>query len=159
MTADDVPTELDGKDVLRLSADVVASYVLNNTVSPGDLSGLIRSVYTSLHSLGVEAPQPAVAERKKPAVSVAKSIQQDYIVCLEDGKRLKMLKRYLRSKYGLSPEDYKKKWGLPADYPMVAPAYAHRRSEFAKQIGLGKGVRRSASNGKGSAKPQSAKGR
>ncbi len=148
MTTQDVTTQLEGKDVLRMSADVVASYVLNNVVSPNDLSGLIRSVYDSLLTLGVEAPAPVVPERKKPAVPVGKSIQEDYIVCLEDGKRLKMLKRYLRSKYGLSPDDYKRKWGLPADYPMVAPAYAHRRSEFAKQIGLGKGVRRAAAPAK-----------
>jgi predicted transcriptional regulator len=80
-------------------------------------------------------------EKSKPAISIAKSVTDDFIICLEDGKRLKMLKRYLRSNFGLSPEDYRKKWGLPADYPMVAPNYAKRRSEFAKQIGLGRGVR------------------
>ena len=82
------------------------------------------------------------AEKQKPAVPVSRSIQNDYLVCLEDGKKLKMLKRYLRSKYDLSPEDYRRKWNLSPDYPMVAPAYAARRSDFAKQIGLGKGVRR-----------------
>ena len=83
-----------------------------------------------------------VGERPKPAAPINKSVQHEYIVCLEDGKKLKMLKRYLRSTYGMTPEDYRKRWGLPADYPMVAPAYAARRSEFAKKIGLGKGVRR-----------------
>jgi predicted transcriptional regulator len=85
---------------------------------------------------------PAPGERQKPAVPVSRSIQDDFIVCLEDGARLKMLKRYLRSRYNMSPEEYRRKWGLPPDYPMVAPAYAQRRSDFARQIGLGKGVRR-----------------
>lgn len=147
MTTSEALSELDGKVVLRLSADVVASYLLNNTVSQTDLPALIRAVHESLLDLGSPEPVKAAPERKKPAVPIGKSIQDDYLVCLEDGKRLKMLKRYLRSKYGLSPDDYRRKWSLPADYPMVAPAYANRRSEFAKQIGLGKGVRR-ATNGK-----------
>jgi len=81
-------------------------------------------------------------QRQRPAVPISRSVQHDYIVCLEDGKKLKMLKRYLRSRYDMSPEDYRRKWGLPPDYPMVAPAYAERRSAFAKKIGLGRGVRR-----------------
>jgi len=131
-------------DVLRLSADVVASYVLNNKVEARDIPGLIRSVHGSLSNLGSEPPPPPPAERPKPAVPIGRSIQPDYIVCLEDGKRLKMLKRYLRSQYDMTPEQYRRRWGLPPDYPMVAPNYANRRSEFAKQIGLGKGVRRRA---------------
>ena len=87
-------------------------------------------------------PQPQEAEKRKPAVPVSRSVHHDYIVCLEDGKQLKMLKRYLRARYDMSPDDYRRKWNLPADYPMVAPAYAERRSQFARDIGLGKGVRR-----------------
>lgn len=131
----------DGADLLTLSAGIVSAYVAQNTVAAQALPGLIRTVHDCLAALGTaEAPQ--AAERLKPAVPISKSVQHDYVVCLEDGKRLKMLKRYLRSHYDMSPEDYRRKWGLPADYPMVAPAYAARRSDFAKQIGLGKGVRR-----------------
>lgn len=132
---------LSEQDILSLSADIVAAYVGQNTVSATSLPELIRSVHTTLTSLG-EAEPPAPAEKQKPAVPISRSIANDYIVCLEDGKRLKMLKRYLRSRYDMSPDDYRRKWGLPADYPMVAPAYAARRSDFAKQIGLGRGVRR-----------------
>jgi predicted transcriptional regulator len=139
-TNDDIQ---DDADLLRLSADIVASYVSHNPASATSLPELIRSVHKALMSLS-EAPAPvaAPAERAKPAVPISKSIQNDFIVCLEDGKKLKMLKRYLRAQYDLSPEEYRRKWGLPPDYPMVAPAYAVRRSEFAKQIGLGRGVRR-----------------
>ena len=131
----------DDVDILGLSAEIVAAYVGQNTVSQSAIPELIRTVHAALSSLknGDEAPRPA--EKAKPAVPVSRSVQHDYIVCLEDGKRLKMLKRYLRSHYDMSPEDYRRKWGLPPDYPMVAPAYAARRSDFAKQIGLGKGVR------------------
>jgi predicted transcriptional regulator len=128
---------------LRLSADIVAAYLSNNTTSPSQIPELIRSVHDALANLGFEAAPVAEPEKRKPAVPISRSIQNDYIVCLEDGKQLKMLKRYLRARYDLSPEDYRRKWGLPADYPMVAPAYAERRSQFAKDIGLGKGVRRS----------------
>ncbi len=130
------------EDKLRWSADIVASYVSQNTVSPAAIPELIRSVYEALSHLGEAQPQPRSLQKQKPAVPVSKSVQEDFIVCLEDGKRLKMLKRYLRSRYDMSPEDYRRKWGLPPDYPMVAPAYAARRSDFAKQIGLGRGVRR-----------------
>jgi predicted transcriptional regulator len=128
-------------DLLEMTTEIVASYVSGNVISADNLSDLIRSVHKSLSSLGsgVEVEKPS--EKPKAAVTIAKSITDDYIVCLEDGKRLKMLKRYLRSKYDLSPDDYRKRWNLPADYPMVAPNYAKRRSEFAKQIGLGRGVR------------------
>jgi len=128
-------------DLLALSADIVAAYVGQNTVAQSIIPELIRTVYGALSTLNDGQPQRAV-EKAKPAVPVSRSIQHDYIVCLEDGKRLKMLKRYLGSHYNMSPEEYRRKWGLPADYPMVAPAYAARRSAFAKQIGLGKGVRR-----------------
>jgi predicted transcriptional regulator len=128
-------------DAMRMTTDIVASFVSNNAVSSEELSDLIRSVHRALVSLkGDAAAEPS--ERRKPAVPVNRSIHNDYIVCLEDGKKLKMLKRYLRSSYNMTPDEYRKRWGLPADYPMVAPAYAARRSEFAKKIGLGKGVRR-----------------
>jgi predicted transcriptional regulator len=142
MTPDIESSEATDQDKLRWSADIVAAYVAQNTLPPAGISDLIRSVYDALTHLG-EAPAPQrVTEKQKPAVPVSKSVHEDYIVCLEDGKRLKMLKRYLRSRYDMSPEEYRRKWSLPPDYPMVAPAYAARRSDFAKQIGLGRGVRR-----------------
>ncbi len=137
---DDEGAQHDG-GALRMTAEIVASFVSNNRVSAEDLSDLIRSVHSTVSGLardGAANPQ----NRPKPAVPVNRSVNEDYIVCLEDGKKLKMLKRYLRSTYNLSPDEYRKRWGLPPDYPMVAPSYAARRSEFAKRIGLGKGVRR-----------------
>jgi len=128
-------------DTLRMTADIVASFVSNNKVAPEELGELIRTIHKTVASL-TGSGAAALAERPKPAAPINKSVQHDYIICLEDGKKLKMLKRYLRSTYGMTPDDYRKRWGLPADYPMVAPAYAARRSEFAKKIGLGKGVRR-----------------
>ena len=128
-------------DILGLSADIVSAYLGQNSVSQTMIPELIRTVHQALASLSTHNA-PRVVEKARPAVPVSRSIQHDYIVCLEDGKQLKMLKRYLRSHFDMSPEDYRRKWGLPADYPMVAPAYAARRSDFAKQIGLGKGVRR-----------------
>ncbi len=125
---------------LRWSADIVAAYVAQNTLPTASIPELIRTVYGALGGLGAAAPK--IGEKQKPAVPISRSIHQDYIVCLEDGKQLKMLKRYLRSRYDMTPEDYRRKWGLPPDYPMVAPAYAARRSDFAKKIGLGRGVRR-----------------
>jgi predicted transcriptional regulator len=142
MTPDTDSIESTDQDKLRWSADIVASYLAQNTLAAAGIPDLIRSVYDALNHLG-QAPVPVrPAEKQKPAVPVSKSVNEDYIVCLEDGKRLKMLKRYLRSRYDMSPEEYRRKWGLPPDYPMVAPAYAARRSDFAKQIGLGRGVRR-----------------
>ena len=131
----------DVEEVLSLATVIVSAFVGRNSVSQNDLPDLIRSVHQALQGLGHTAPT-ALEERPKPAVPINKSIQHDFIVCLEDGKRLKMLKRYLRSRFDMSPDDYRRRWGLPPDYPMVAPAYAARRSDFAKQIGLGKGVRR-----------------
>ncbi len=146
MTAETQSDQVTPETRLRLAVDIVASYVSRNGVPADDIPRLIRSVHDSLSELQrLEPEAEAPAARQKPAVPVSKSIQQDYIVCLEDGKRLTMLKRYLRSRYGLSPEDYRRKWRLPADYPMVAPAYADRRSQFAKSIGLGTGVRRKSS--------------
>jgi predicted transcriptional regulator len=135
---------LSAEDTVRLTADITAAYVSNNSVSTATLPELIRSIHDTVSSLSnaVEAAPAATAERPKPAVPVNKSVQHDHIVCLEDGKKLKMLKRYLRAKFSLTPDEYRRRWNLPPDYPMVAPAYAERRSVFAKQIGLGKGVRR-----------------
>ncbi|WP_374472667.1 MucR family transcriptional regulator [Phenylobacterium sp.] len=133
-----------GEDLLRLGAGIVAAYVSRNAVSAEAVPDIIRSVHQTLEGLtkGGAAAPPQPEERPKPAVPISRSVQHDYIVCLEDGKRLKMLKRYLRSRYNMSPDEYRRRWGLPPDYPMVAPAYAARRSDFAKQIGLGRGVRR-----------------
>ena len=130
-------TEAPEHDRRRLAAEIVAAYVSANSVSAAQLPDIIRSVVDALASLDGQAEAPK-AEALKPAVSIRKSITPDYLICLEDGKTLKMLKRHLRTTYDMSPQDYREKWGLPADYPMVAPSYAARRSEFAKQIGLGR---------------------
>lgn len=121
------------QDMLALTADIVSSHVSNNTVAVSDLSTLIEQVYTTIAKLGsgVEEPQ------QEPAVSVRASIKPDYIVCLEDGKKLKMLKRHLMTHYNMTPDEYRRKWNLPADYPMVAPNYAKQRRDLAKKIGLG----------------------
>jgi predicted transcriptional regulator len=137
-----MPGDLETDGLLRLTSDIIAAYVSNNAVNAAALPDLIKSIVGALSGLGGEPEPVAEPERRKPAVPIGKSVQNDYIVCLEDGKQLKMLKRYLRARYDLSPEAYRRKWNLPADYPMVAPAYAQRRSQFARDIGLGKGVRR-----------------
>ncbi len=141
MRDEDEDTANGNVEALRMTTDIVASFVANNKVSSEELGDLIRSVHRTLAGLN-GAASPAVTERPKPATPINKSVHNDYIICLEDGKKLKMLKRYLRSTYNISPDEYRKRWGLPNDYPMVAPSYAARRSEFAKKIGLGKGVRR-----------------
>ena len=130
-----------GEELLRLGADIVSAYVSRNAVAADAVPDIIRTVHHALEGLSRGAPAP-IEERPKPAVPIGRSVQHDFIVCLEDGKKLKMLKRYLRSRYDLSPDDYRRRWNLPPDYPMVAPAYAARRSDFAKKIGLGRGVRR-----------------
>lgn len=122
--------------VLGLTADIVAAHVSHNQVAAADLPAMIRSVYRSLANVGV--PETPPMETPTPAVSIKRSVFADYIICLEDGKKLKMLKRHLQTSYGMTPADYRAKWGLPADYPMVAPSYASRRSELAKSIGLGR---------------------
>jgi predicted transcriptional regulator len=132
---------LDAEDAMRMTADIVASFVANNKVVPDQLPDLIRSVHKTIATLS-SGEEERVLEKPKPAVPINKSVGNEFIICLEDGKKLKMLKRYLRSTYGLSPDEYRKRWNLPADYPMVAPAYAAKRSAFAKSIGLGRGVRR-----------------
>jgi MucR family transcriptional regulator, transcriptional regulator of exopolysaccharide biosynthesis len=125
-----------GEDMLRLATDIVSAYVQFNPLPAGQLAQMIRDVHETLS--GLAGSGSSAAEKLKPAVPIKKSITPEYIICLEDGKKLKMLKRYLRSRYDLSPEEYRSKWGLPADYPMVAPNYAEQRSQFAKQIGLGR---------------------
>jgi predicted transcriptional regulator len=128
------------RDLLALTTEIVAAHVSNNTVALSDLPQLINQVYNSLANIGTAPVVPA--SRPLPAISVKKSVQPDYIVCLEDGKKLKMLKRHLMTAYNMSPESYRERWGLPADYPMVAPNYAEQRSRLAKQIGLGTRARR-----------------
>lgn len=121
-------------ELASLTSQIVAAYVGRNALPLGDLPGLIQSVYQSLVNLGV-ALGPTTGQ--EPSVPVKKSVMPEYIICLEDGKRLKMLKRYIRTRYNMTPEEYRRKWGLTADYPMVAPNYAAQRSAFAKKIGLG----------------------
>jgi predicted transcriptional regulator len=136
--AEQVPAGKGAEDqLLRMTTEVVAAYVSNNTLPTGQLADVIASVYSSLRALD-HGPMEGRGDAIKPAVPVRKSITPDYLICLEDGKKLKMLKRHLRSTYGLTPDAYRAKWGLPADYPMVAPNYAEQRSTFAKQIGLGR---------------------
>ena len=124
-------------DILRMTAEVVAAYVGNNSLPATQLPDIINTVYVTLRRVN-GAAAPANEHSQKAAIPVRRSITPDYIVCLEDGKKLKMLKRHLRTAYGLSPEEYRSKWGLPADYPMVAPNYSKKRSAFAKKIGLGR---------------------
>jgi predicted transcriptional regulator len=126
-----------GDHLLDLAVNLVSSYVSRNQVPMADLPAVIGMFHGALAQAAGRSGAPIDADRK-PAVPVKKSIGDDFIICLEDGKKLKMLKRYLRSNYNMSPEEYRAKWGLPADYPMVAPAYARQRSEFAKKIGLGR---------------------
>jgi predicted transcriptional regulator len=135
-------------DILKLTSEIVAAYVSNNSISASELPSIIKSVHSALGGLG-GAFQNEVQTSQKPAIPVKRSVNPDYIVCLEDGKKLKMLKRYLRSNYNLTPEEYRAKWGLPADYPMVAPNYAAQRSEFAKKIGLGRTASSSGRRRKG----------
>lgn len=123
--------------LLALTAQIVCAHVANNSVDAQDLPGAIRLVYTALAESGQPSPVAAAAPRREPAVPVAESVFADYIVCLEDGKRLKTLRRHLAAAFNLTPEQYRQKWGLPPDYPMVAPNYAERRSALAKEIGLG----------------------
>ncbi|WP_133365716.1 MucR family transcriptional regulator [Qipengyuania sediminis] len=122
--------------LITLTSDIVAAHVSNNSVSPDEVATLIGNVYSALSKLG--APILPEEVPPEPAVSIRASVKPDYIVCLEDGKKLKMLKRYLRTNYDMSPEQYRERWGLPADYPMVAPNYASTRRELAKKIGLGR---------------------
>jgi predicted transcriptional regulator len=137
----------DKAELIEMTAEIVAAYVENNNISTGDLPALIQSVHRALASVasGAEAVEAAP---KEPAVPVRRSITADFLICLEDGRKFKSLKRHLRTKYNMSPEDYRAKWGLAKDYPMVAPNYAKARSDLAKQMGLGQGGRQAAKPGK-----------
>lgn len=127
-------------ELLSLTTEIVAAHVSNNTVGIQDLPALIEQVYRTLSNVGTE---PVVqSEKPQPAVPIKKSVTPEYIICLEDGKKLKMLKRHLKTAYNMTPEEYRDRWALPADYPMVAPNYAKQRSKLAKQIGLGTRARR-----------------
>ena len=133
---------IDSAFLLELTTRIVASYASKANLTATELTDTIASVSRALGNIGGGGAATTEQKELVPAVPVKKSVTPDFIVCLEDGKKLKMLKRYLRSKFNLTPDEYRRKWGLPPDYPMVAPNYASRRSDFAKQIGLGKGVRR-----------------
>lgn len=137
-------------DLLTLTADIVSSHVANNSVSVSDVPQLIQNVYSTLSGLGEQPEEPEV--RQEPAVPIRSSVKPDYIVCLEDGKKLKMLKRHLMTAYGMTPDDYRAKWNLPADYPMVAPNYAESRRQLAKAIGLGTSRARAKSAGRTAAR-------
>lgn len=139
---------LKSDDILKLATEIVAAYVSNNPIPVSEVPAMIKSVHSTLGGLG-GALQGEAPTAQKPAIAVKRSVNPDYIVCLEDGKKLKMLKRYLRSNYSMTPEEYRAKWGLPADYPMVAPNYAAQRSEFAKKIGLGRTASSSSRRRKG----------
>ena len=127
---------LEKNELVELTAEIVSAYVSNNTVVASDLPGVIHNVFDALSRASATSGQPA-REELRPAVPVKRSVTPEYIVCLEDGKKFKSLKRHLRTHYDLSPEQYREKWGLPVDYPMVAPNYAEARSSIAKKIGLG----------------------
>ncbi len=131
----------DQVELIEMTAGIVSAYVGNNVVPPADMPSLIKSVHDALNGVG-QPEQPAAPPPKEPAVSIKKSVSPDYITCLEDGRRFKSLKRHLRTKYDMSPDEYRAKWNLAKDYPMVAPNYARARSELAKQMGLGQGGRR-----------------
>ena len=124
-----------GSTLITLTADIVSSHVSHNSVAMSDLPALIKNVHDALD--GISNPPAPEVQKQEPAVSVRSSVKPNHIVCLEDGKKLKMLKRHLKTRYNMSPEEYRKRWGLADDYPMVAPAYAEQRSSLAKKIGLG----------------------
>ena len=135
------------EELLRMTTDVVAAYVRNNTLPTAQLAEVINAVYSSLKSLEGQVAQ-VQPEPLKPAIPIRKSVTPEFLICLEDGKKLKMLKRHLRSTYNMTPDEYRSKWGLSPDYPMVAPNYAERRSEFAKKIGLGRSTGRPSARAK-----------
>ena len=139
---------MDGpSELIEITASLVAAYVGCNTIAATDVPNLIRSVHAAFTGVGGE-PEPIAGLAKEPAVPVRRSITPDHLVCLEDGRKFKSLKRHLRTKYGLSPEQYRARWSLAKDYPMVAPNYAKARSDLAKQTGLGQGGRKPARKGR-----------
>ena len=135
--SEEISNKIEQGDVLRMAVEIVSAYVANNAVAADHVPDVINTVFNSLSSLD-GAGGTVGGEPLKPAISIRRSITPAYIVCLEDGKKLKMLKRHLRAAYNMTPDEYRSKWGLAADYPMVAPNYAAQRSEFAKKIGLGR---------------------
>jgi predicted transcriptional regulator len=135
-------TDAAGKNFLDLTADIVSAYLSHNATPASEIPALISQIHAALLRVSTGRPEVAPLEPAKPAVSVKKSMTPDYLVCLEDGKRFKSLKRHLRTQYNMTPEQYRDKWGLPADYPMVAPNYAVARSQLAKKMGLGQQRRR-----------------
>ena len=137
----------ENSNLLEMTADMFSAYVSNNTVSPEGVAALIGTIHSTMTQLSTGGVQPE-PEVKEPAVPIRKSITPDYLICLEDGRKFKSLKRHLRTKYDMSPEEYRAKWGLPKDYPMVAPNYAKARSDLAKQMGLGQGGRKPARGGR-----------
>ena len=139
--SDEHQPQLSEEDMLRMTTEVVSAYVGNNMLPAAQIPDVIKTVYGSLRELGAVGAG-GDKEAPKPAVPIRRSITPDYIVCLEDGKKLKMLKRHLKTAYNMTPEEYRERWGLPADYPMVAPNYAKQRSKLAKEIGLGTRARR-----------------
>lgn len=137
MTDDNTPNAASSRDLLDLTTKIVSAHVGNNNVNANELPGLIQDVYRALSGMDAPVAQPK-QDRPVPAVPIKKSILPDYIICLEDGRKLKMLKRHLKTTYNMTPEEYRERWGLPSDYPMVAPNYAEKRSSLAREIGLGK---------------------
>ena len=131
-----MPENTTHSDLLALTTEIVSAHLSNNIVPQNEVSGLIETVFRTLSNLGGHIPMSS-GDRPQPVVPIKKSVTPDYIVCLEDGKKLKMLKRHLKTAYDMSPEEYRERWGLPSDYPMVAPNYAKQRSRLAKDIGLG----------------------
>ena len=149
--ADQLYNDNTASNFIELAADIVSAFVSNNSVPATEVPALIQSVHRALSGVST-APEPVEAAPREPAVPVKKSVNPDFIVCLEDGRKFKSLKRHLRTKYNMSPEEYRSKWGLPKDYPMVAPNYAKARSDLAKQMGLGQGGRKPARGGRAAAK-------
>lgn len=141
MDIDEAPNNL-----IDLTADIVAAHVNNNSVAISDVATLISNVHSAL--AGLPSNMTTIEERKEPAVSIRQSVKPDYLVCLEDGKKMKMLRRYLMTNYGMTPEEYRTKWSLPKDYPMTAPSYAERRRDLAKSIGLGTKTRKTSKGNK-----------
>ncbi|MEE8443793.1 MAG: MucR family transcriptional regulator [Alphaproteobacteria bacterium] len=133
--ADPAEGKSGSEEILELTSEIVSAHVSNNTVAVNDLPNLIEQVFKTLAAVG--SATDAAADRPTPAVTIRKSVTPDFIICLEDGKKLKMLKRHLKTSYNMTPDEYRERWGLPADYPMVAPNYAKQRSKLAKAIGLG----------------------
>lgn len=133
--SDDNNSDIKSREVLELTSEIVAAHVSNNSVAMTELPNLIEQVYKTLANVGKDTE--AQSERPTPAVAIRKSVTPDFIICLEDGKKLKMLKRHLKTAYNMTPDEYRERWGLPSDYPMVAPNYAKQRSSLAKAIGLG----------------------